>query len=147
MGVGVAAVVVASALLVLFVGRALAVRKQVTRLDGALADAFADRLRRHREQMSQLQRTVALLEYDAVADAAHAIQDEPPIARPEEDAPSEDPRASFPPAFFELQDVLHAHVRELGLAARARDDRRLGQAYGRIAETCVRCHALFRQVR
>ncbi len=51
--------------------------------------------------------------------------------------------SSFLPAgFFDNQDALEAHAAEL--AADAKQAFAVASAYGRVSETCVRCHAAYR---
>ena len=51
----------------------------------------------------------------------------------------------LPEKFFEQQDLLRARARTLAEAAHTMDAFRVADAYGRLSEACVRCHAVYRQ--
>ena len=99
------------------------------------------RMRRHADDMAYLTRAVVGLQYARVEEAVAAIADEPTLARPlgGDDAVN----AALPPRFFTLEAALHREADALRTAARARDDAALGERFGRLAQSCVQCHAEF----
>ena len=52
--------------------------------------------------------------------------------------------SALPATFFDLQDELRAQARTLGDAAEEQNPFHVANAYGRLSETCVRCHATYR---
>jgi hypothetical protein len=99
------------------------------------------RMQRHAEDMATIHTNVLHLRYDATAEAAMRIAVEPRLARP-----SRDPtllNANIPDEFYAEQDSLMAAARDLANAARKHADLDMAKAYGRLAETCVSCHARF----
>ncbi|MCA9527516.1 MAG: cytochrome c, partial [Myxococcales bacterium] len=74
------------------------------------------------------------------AERARAIADEPRLARPVGDTTL---NAVIPPAFFDLQDLLHHRAEALEAAARAQDGPRVRAAYESLGETCGQCHQVW----
>lgn len=108
----------------------------------AVREALDARMARHGEQFSYLLANVVLLDYDAAAELAEEIVDEPPLGRPRPgDASSLN--AMLPAAFFDYEDQLRARATHLAQAARAKDRAVLVAAFGNLAETCVACHAAY----
>jgi mono/diheme cytochrome c family protein len=51
----------------------------------------------------------------------------------------------LPAYFLDLQGEPRERARAVAVAARARDNAQLLAAYGQLTETCVTCHAAYRQ--
>lgn len=116
-------------------------RQQDDRLPAGARMLLLERMGNHRMDMERLTQAVLLLEHDAVVALAERLAGEPRLGRQEK---GEDALNSMvPPAFFELQDELRERARTLARAARSGDDERIARAYGKVAETCVRCHATY----
>jgi hypothetical protein len=77
-----------------------------------------------------------------VIESADRIASAPKLARPVAGG-QDDLNAALPERFFLLQDDLHSRAGALVDAARAKNDKRLGQAFGRLTETCVECHSAY----
>jgi hypothetical protein len=102
-----------------------------------------DRMAAHARDMGELVSAIMLLEYDGIAARADKIAGDASLSRPTtKDATQLN--ASIPEKFFVRQDDLKAAARSLGDAARIRDPYKVADAYGRVSQTCVRCHADFR---
>ncbi len=102
-----------------------------------------ERMRRHGDELQDLLRAVVLVDHDQVAALAAKIAEEPVLAPPRPGA-EDTLNALLPPRFFALDDARRDEATELAAAARARDETRLGRGFGRLASTCVECHAAFR---
>ena len=115
-------------------------------LTPAMRDLLRDRMVQHGRDMARLQRVTLDLEYDLIAQSSAWLAEEPAIARP---AMSDRAllRAGLPPRFFQLEAELRGKAVILRGAALVRDDEAIAVAYGRLAETCIRCHALYRAER
>jgi cytochrome c556 len=102
-----------------------------------------ERMAAHARDMGELVSAIMLLEYDAIADRADKIAADVSLSRPtSKDATQLN--AQIPEKFFVRQDDLKAAARGLAEAARARNPYKVADAYGRVSENCVRCHADFR---
>ncbi len=102
-----------------------------------------DRMAAHARDMGELVSAIMLLEYDGIAGRAEKIAADVSLSRPTTRDATE-LNASIPEKFFVRQDALKAAARNLADAARARDPYKVADAYGKVSETCVRCHADFR---
>jgi hypothetical protein len=102
-----------------------------------------DRMSAHAEDMSDLVSAIMLLEYSRIISRADKIASDVSLARPTSQDATE-LNASLPEKFFVRQDELKAAARELSEAGRSANPYRVATAYGRVSETCVRCHADFR---
>jgi hypothetical protein len=113
------------------------------RLSPLLRELLHKRMERHGADMSQLVSQVVLLRYDAIVPLSEHIVREPQLARP---LPGEMDQlnAQLPSRFFTFQEELRERARQLTDAARARDDKALAGAFGRLTESCVACHAAYR---
>lgn len=101
------------------------------------------RMASHARDMTDLMAAVAILHYEDAEVLAGAIVDDASLARPlGEDAT--ELNNLLPPTYFQLQDRVRAAAREVAAAAHQLDAVGIGRAYGRLAEGCVSCHALFR---
>ena len=90
--------------------------------------------------MTHLVTAVTRLQYADIAVLAERITEEPRLSRPVPGG-EEDVNAVVPERFFQLQDEVRVLSAQLARAAEAKDDRALGQAFGRLATACVSCHA------
>lgn len=115
-------------------------------LTPAMRDLLRDRMVQHGRDMARLQRVTLDLEYELIGQSSAWLAEEPAIARP---AMSDRAllRAGLPPRFFHLEAELRGKAIILRGAALVRDDEAIAVAYGRLAETCIRCHALYRAER
>lgn len=100
------------------------------------------RMHRHGEEMMLLVVSVVILSYDGARHMAEEIVKEPKLGRP---APGEQGtiNALLPPRFFSYQDELEQRASAVAEAAEAKDPTKLVVAYGKLAETCVGCHAVY----
>lgn len=104
---------------------------------------LTDRMASHAEDMSDLVSAIMLLEYSRIITDADKIASDVNLARPISRDATE-LNAGLPEKFFVRQDDLKAAAQALGEAARSGNPYRVAEAYGRVSETCVRCHADFR---
>lgn len=102
-----------------------------------------ERMASHSEDMSDLVSGIMLLEYSRIITRADKIASDVNLSRPIPHDATE-LNASLPEKFFVRQDDSKAAARALEAAARGGDPYQVAQAYGRVSETCVRCHADFR---
>ncbi len=100
------------------------------------------RMERHGRDLSLLVHAVVLLQREVVTELASDIVAEPRLVRPIADG-MDDLNAALPERFFVLQDELRDRARQLGDAAKRRDDTRLAEAFGRLTVTCVACHSAY----
>jgi hypothetical protein len=110
------------------------------RIPPAARAVIASKMRRHREQMAALIMNVVVLDYDGVGRTAGEMFDEPALARP---IAGDELNGLLPEAFFQLQDGLRAHLRQVVVAAAEHDPARLANAFGEATRTCVTCHAAY----
>ena len=109
-----------------------------------VARAFLkERMAAHARDMGELVSAIMLLEYDGIAARADKIAGDASLSRPTTNDATQ-LNASIPEKFFVRQDDLRAAARTLAEAARSRNPYKVADAYGRVSETCVRCHADFR---
>ena len=102
-----------------------------------------DRMSSHAQDMSQLVSAIMLLQYSEIITRADKIADDVNLSRPTTNDATE-LNASLPEKFFVRQDDLKAAARGLAAAGRTGNPYQVAQAYGRVSETCVRCHADYR---
>ena len=93
--------------------------------------------------MGDLMAAIMLLEYDQIASRADDIASDVNLSRPVTNDATE-LNAQIPEKFFVRQDDLKAAAHTLAEAARTQNPYKVADAYGRLSETCVRCHADFR---
>ena len=112
-------------------------------LTPAMRDLLRDRMVQHGRDMARLQRVTLDLEYDLIEQSSAWLAKEPAVARP---AMTDRAllRAGLPPRFFHLEAELRGKAVILRGAALVGNDEAIAVAYGRLAETCIRCHALYR---
>ena len=97
----------------------------------------------HAQDMSQLVSAIMLLEYSEIITRADKIAEDVNLSRPTSNDATE-LNASLPEKFFVRQDDLKAAARGLAAAGRTANPYQVAQAYGKVSETCVRCHADYR---
>jgi hypothetical protein len=114
-------------------------------LPEAARKALHSKMIAHGDDMESLLWATLMLDYDTASAISEWIQDRPKLERPRQ--PGGKPAfADLPESFFVLQDQLDRVAYELSLAASNRDDAQMARLYGRMAETCIRCHALYLQL-
>jgi len=101
------------------------------------------RMGTHARDMSDLVAAIMLLEYSRISIRADGIADDANWSRPVTGDATE-LNALIPEKFFVRQDDLKTAARRLAAAAKLHNPYKVADAYGRVAETCVRCHADFR---
>lgn len=101
------------------------------------------RMASHARDMGGLVSAIMLLKYPEIAQRADAIAADVNLSRPVTHDATE-LNSSLPEKFFVRQDDLKAAARVLGDAARNLDPYRVANAYGRLSEGCVQCHADYR---
>lgn len=97
---------------------------------------------RHGDQLVYLVTSVLLLDYASTALLAERLASEPCLGRPAR-GETDTVNALLPAAFFEYQDALTVHARELATAARRSEDAALADAFAAVTKTCVACHAAY----
>ncbi|MBN1204681.1 MAG: cytochrome c [Myxococcaceae bacterium] len=100
------------------------------------------KMERHGQDARDLMFGVTLLQYDIARAAAQRIAAEPRLVRPIVGG-EDDLNALLPERFFVLQDESRLRAQALAAAAEKRDDKALGESYGRLMETCVGCHSAY----
>ncbi|WP_428262402.1 cytochrome c [Haliangium sp.] len=108
-------------------------------------DLLHDHMIDHGQSMENLLWSALMLDHAAVVVNAQELQAAPRIGRPLEGA-GDTLNDALPARFFDLQDEMHAAAGALEAAARAQDDDGVAEAYGRLARTCVSCHALYLRI-
>lgn len=114
-------------------------------LPPAVRSVLRHRMANHARTMNELLGAVLVLDHPRIAALSAQVIAEPRIARP----PAGDGHETdlinryLPARFFTLQDQLVRNAGALRQAARARDDNAVAQEYGRLATTCVQCHAVY----
>jgi hypothetical protein len=100
------------------------------------------KMERHGQDARDLMFGVTLLQYDMARTAAQRISAEPRLVRPIAGG-EDDLNALLPERFFVLQDEARLRAQAVATAAEKRDDKALGESYGRLMETCVACHSAY----
>jgi cytochrome c556 len=115
-------------------------------LPGAARAILKRRMAGHVRDMSDLVSAIMVLDYAAIHDRAQAVAGDANLARPLGGDATE-LNSLLPDKFFEYQDALRNNARLLATAAERMDALEVGSAYGRVAESCVQCHASYRSGR
>jgi hypothetical protein len=100
------------------------------------------KMERHGQDARDLMFGVTLLQYDVARAAAQRIAAEPRLVRPIAGG-EDDLNTLLPERFFVLQDEARSRAQALVTAAEKKDDKALGESYGRLMETCVSCHSAY----
>jgi hypothetical protein len=112
-------------------------------LSKVATNLLKERMASHARDMGELVSAIMLLEYPKIADRANMIVADVNLSRPLTGDATE-LNASLPEKFFVRQDDLKAAARGLEDAAKALEPYRVADAYGKLSEACVRCHADYR---
>lgn len=113
-------------------------------LSGTARMVLRNRMASHARDMGDLTSAIMLLQYDRIRDRADAVAADASWARPLTQDATE-LNSALPERFFELQDELRVQARSLSGAAEQMKALAVADAYGRLSETCVRCHAVYRE--
>jgi cytochrome c556 len=101
------------------------------------------RMASHARDMGDLMSAIMVLDYPGIREHAQSVADDANFARPLTGDATE-LNSALPERFFTLQDELKARARVLVTAAEHMKALEVADAYGRLSETCVRCHAVYR---
>lgn len=107
------------------------------RIPPALSSVIKSKMGRHGEQMRALVSRAVVLDYDGTARVAGEIFDEPALSRP---IGGDELNGLLPARFFDLQDAMRAQARMMVDAAARRDSKRVAEAFGALAKSCIGCH-------
>jgi len=102
-----------------------------------------ERMAAHAQGMSELVSAILLPEYPQIAERSDRLAADVSLSRPLSNDATE-LNAAIPERFFVRQDDMRDAARVLAAAARSANPSKVANAYGRLAETCVRCHADYR---
>jgi len=102
------------------------------------------RMASHARDMGQLVSAIMVLDYPLIGEGAAQIASDASLSRPITGDATE-LNSALPARFFDQQDELRARARDLGEASHAQNPYRVADAYGRLSQACVRCHAVYRQ--
>jgi cytochrome c556 len=97
----------------------------------------------HAQEMASLVSAIMTLHYDRIRSGAESVAADASLARPLTGDATE-LNSLLPAAFFDRQDDLRNEARQLAAAAQQLSALGVASAYGRLSETCVRCHAVYR---
>ena len=109
------------------------------RLPSAVRPFLTDRMYVHGEDLRDLNWAVLFLDRPTVREIAERISEAPRFA-PANAAGAADRHRPIPDDFLALQSELAARARVLFTAAASSDPVTVSAAYGRMVQTCVRCH-------
>ena len=115
-------------------------------LSGTARAVLKTRMGFHARDMGDLVSAIMILDYERIHDRAAAISSDASLARPLTGDATE-LASALPESFFSYQDELRSRAVTLASAATGHSAFHVADAYGRLSETCVRCHATFRQGR
>jgi cytochrome c556 len=115
-------------------------------LPGAARAVLKRRMAGHVRDMSDLESAIMVLDYAAIHDRAQAVAGDANLARPLGGDATE-LNSLLPDKFFDYQDALRNNARLLATAAERMNALEVADAYGRVAESCVQCHASYRSGR
>lgn len=115
-------------------------------LPGPVRVILGHRMAAHAHDMGALMSAVMILDYDQVQSRATAIVNDVSLARPLTGDATE-LNSALPERFFGFQDELRAAAKTLASAAADKSAFAVADAYGHVSETCVKCHAVYRQGR
>jgi len=97
----------------------------------------------HAHNMGDLMSAIMVLDYPRIHLTAEAVASDASLSRPLTHDASE-LNALLPEDFFRQQDALRAQARILVDAAQRQSPYGVADAYGRLSESCVRCHYVYR---
>jgi hypothetical protein len=114
-------------------------------LPGPVRQVLQSLMAQHRSDMTDLVAASMGVLYEDMARAADRVA-ATSISRPLTGDATE-LNAFLPARFFDLQDELVLRARNLAGAARQHDRATTASAYAAISETCLNCHAIYRDAR
>jgi cytochrome c556 len=97
----------------------------------------------HARNMGDLMAAVMVLDYPRIREGAEAVAGDASLSRPLTHDATE-LNALLPEEFFRQQDNLRSQARVLAEAAARQSAYGVADAYGRLSESCVRCHHVYR---
>jgi hypothetical protein len=112
-------------------------------LPGSARALLRTRMAGHAQQMSGLVSAIMVLRYEEIAERATAIAEDAHFARPLTGDASE-LNSALPEKFFAYDRELRVWASTLASMAEEMDALRVSNAYGGMAQVCVRCHATYR---
>jgi len=112
-------------------------------LSPAAREILKARMAHHARDMGDLVSAIMVLDYAHIVQKADSIASDVNLSRPISGDATE-LNSALPEKFFVRQDELRAGARALSAAARDLDPYRVANAYGKLSEGCVRCHADYR---
>ncbi|MCK6546676.1 hypothetical protein L6R52_12570 [Myxococcota bacterium] len=120
-----------------FAGRSL---PQPTNLNEEVRDALKRTMNAHGDDMTLLLWSILFLDLDSAGEWAKAIAARPPLT------PKDDVKLGrIPPQILVLGSQLNEQAMRMAEMSRSpeRDSEAFAQAFGELAQTCVRCHAVY----
>jgi hypothetical protein len=102
------------------------------------------RMASHAQDMGALMSAIMVLHYDDIQQRANDIALDARFARPMTGDASE-LNSALPERFFVLQEELRTRAGALAGVAARKNALAVADAYGRLSETCVKCHATYRE--
>ena len=112
-------------------------------LPGAARAVLRTIMASHARNMGDLMSAIMVLDYPRIHLTAEAVASDASLSRPLTHDASE-LNALLPEDFFRQQDALRAQARILVDAAQRQSPYGVADAYGRLSESCVRCHYVYR---
>ncbi len=112
-------------------------------LPPAVREILKNRMANHAREMGDLMSAIMILDYPVIHAGARSIAGNANLSRPLT-ADATELNAQLPEKFFEHQDDLRKHAGALAIAAEHVSPFEVADAYGRLSEACVRCHAVYR---
>jgi cytochrome c556 len=97
----------------------------------------------HANDMAALMSAIMILKYPEIETRANAIANETTFARPHTQDATE-LNSALPETFFQYQRELRVLASSLASAAHGLEPFQVADAYGKMSETCVKCHATYR---
>ena len=97
----------------------------------------------HAQTMGQLVSAIMVLDYDRIEAGATSVASDASLSRPLTGDATE-LNSMLPDKFFQYQDQLREQAGGLAKAAQQKSAFGVADAYGRLSETCVKCHASYR---
>jgi len=97
----------------------------------------------HAQNMGSLMSAIMALDYPRIRAGADAIAGDARLSRPLTGDATE-LNSLLPEEFFRIQDGLREEAKVLAEAAQRQSPYAVSDAYGRVAQTCVRCHYIYR---
>lgn len=117
--------------------------RPVEPLSPAVQALLRQRMVSHANDMNELVSAIMILDYPLIADRAEKIAADANLGRPIAGDATE-LNSSLPEKFFVYQDRVKYEARALAEAAGAADPYQVAEKYGKLSESCVRCHADYR---